>query len=851
MRRVTKVDGHVLVGRDPLPYVVVLVACLTGALWLVAGRLAGMPDAPLHIPWYVLAVAFAVVEVHFVHLDFRDQSHAVTLSEVPLLLGLAFTAPGGLVLARVVGGAAAVVGWWRLPPRKAATNLVAFAAEAVVAVVVHHALRGDAPIVSPRGWLAAAVAVLAGSAVSHGVVLAAIRATTGVLDADALRALRGAAPIVTVANCCAGLVTILVLWRDPAAVWLLAGIALLLVTWNRSHGHLRRRYADLDRVHRFTEGLQATPSAHDALRTVLLRTTDVVPGARAELLMSTGTEVRRFALGGERTTPDPDGAVHRQLLHEEGFAWRAGDDALDAARSWLVPDGARDAVVAPVALPGERDVGCALVVADRLGKVASFDADDLTVLRTVANHAAAALGSGRLMDRLRREVAEKHFLATHDPLTELINRVAFAEAVRELATRTHEPLAVVVLDVDGFKQLNDALGYAAGDDVLLATARQLVAAAPRASVVARLGGDEFAVALPAVAGAADAVAAVEHLLAAVHAPLHLGDAQVHVTATAGIALAPAHGTDPEQLLQRADVAMYTAQRERVPARLYEPEHDRDTADRLALVADLRAAIDDGALELHYQPKVRVEDRALTGVEALVRWRHPQRGFLPPAGFVPLAEQAGLVRALSTWVLREAVRQAAAWRREGLVLTVAVNLSPRDVTDPSLVDDVRALLDAHGVPAAALTVEITESSVLEDVERSLGVLHGLSTLGVKLSVDDFGTGYSSLAHVKNLPVDEVKVDRAFVAQLVDDPVDGAIVGAVLGMARDLGLSVVAEGVEDEPTLQRLDDLRCDLAQGYHLSRPLPADALTTWARAWPAGVGTGPVRTPLRARPRML
>jgi diguanylate cyclase (GGDEF)-like protein len=388
-----------------------------------------------------------------------------------------------------------------------------------------------------------------------------------------------------------------------------------------------------------------------------------------------------------------------------------------------------------------------------------------------------------------------------------------------------------LIDLDRFKDVNDTLGHKVGDVLLMHVAQRLRASAPEHATVARLGGDEFAVLLPD-ADESDAVRVARGVLDAVAQPVEVEGSMLDVGGSLGIALAPLHGSDAESLLRSADVAMYVAKRSGGGHAVYAPDQDAHRPDRLALVAELRHAIHDGELELHYQPKFDLRTGQPSGVEALVRWTHRQRGPISPAEFVSLAERTGLITSLSRWVLEAALRQQRAWRDAGLVLPVAVNLSMRDLHDAGLPELVADMLADAQVPASALSIEITESTLMADPERTRSALSRLRDLGVRLAVDDFGTGYSSLAYLKQLPVQELKVDRAFVRDVCHTASDRAIVQSVVDLAHKLGLTVVAEGVEDAATRDELARMGCDLAQGFFFARPASARdvARADWWRA---------------------
>jgi diguanylate cyclase (GGDEF)-like protein len=396
----------------------------------------------------------------------------------------------------------------------------------------------------------------------------------------------------------------------------------------------------------------------------------------------------------------------------------------------------------------------------------------------------------------------------------------------------------MILDIDEFKAVNDTLGHQYGDQLLVEVGARLTATVGDAGTVARLGGDEFAVLLAGTARE-DAVLHVgRRILRALEQPVALDTLEVEVGASLGIALAPAHATDTAELLKRADLAMYDAKSATRSLRLYEPELDTNDPRRLTLVSELRAALHTGAIEVHVQPQARLADDAVVAVEALVRWQHPEFGWVPPDEFIPIAERSGLIGPLTTRVLDAALGAAARWRAAGHDLGVAVNLSARSLHDADLVEEVARLLRRHGVPAARLTLEVTEGSVMADPTRAIAVLHQLRDLGVRLSVDDFGTGYSSLSYLKRLPVHEVKVDRSFVATLAVGGEDVAIVRAIIDLGRHLGLDVVAEGVEDAASWELLSSMRCDLVQGWHLARPMPTAELLAWVSAREAGPARG-------------
>jgi diguanylate cyclase (GGDEF)-like protein len=417
----------------------------------------------------------------------------------------------------------------------------------------------------------------------------------------------------------------------------------------------------------------------------------------------------------------------------------------------------------------------------------------------------------------------------HDDLTGLPNRLLLNDRLQHAisaARRDDAPFALLLVDLDRFKDVNDTLGHHAGDALLRMIGPRFQRALRSDDILARLGGDEFAILL---FGADEPTARTValRLLKTLDEPFELNGASLDIGGSVGMALYPQHGDDAEVFLQRADVAMYVAKRAGGGLAAYSPEHDHHSPERLAFQSELRHGIERGELILFYQPKFACLDGQLVGVEVLVRWRHPRRGLVMPDEFIPMGEETGLIKPLSRWVLEAAIRQCGAWRNDGRAVPIAVNLSMRDLHDTQLPDTIEQLLTRWQVAAHLLHVEITESTLMADPDRARTTVARLSALGVRIAIDDFGTGYSSLAYLKKLAVDELKIDRSFVSEMRTDASDRAIVRSTIDLAHNLGLRVVAEGVEDAATWRLLSRLGCDEAQGYYLGRPTPADGDIAW------------------------
>jgi diguanylate cyclase (GGDEF)-like protein/PAS domain S-box-containing protein len=430
---------------------------------------------------------------------------------------------------------------------------------------------------------------------------------------------------------------------------------------------------------------------------------------------------------------------------------------------------------------------------------------------------------------LRHQAEQNRHQALHDDLTGLPNRRELYERLDE-AVAIGEPFALLLIDLDRFKEVNDVLGHECGDELLREVARRFAAVVREGDLLARLGGDEFALLVRTGPDSARALQVARRLTSALEPEFLLGDVPVHVEGSIGLARHPEDGTDPGVLLRCADTAMYCAKELSTELELFDGRGTRHTRTRLQRLGELRRALAREELVLHYQPKLELGSGRVVGAEALVRWQHPEHGLLPPVEFVPLAEQTGLIRPLTTFVLSAALAQLRAWRRAGRDLAVAVNVSERSLLDPAFPDEVRAQLERAGVDGRHLELEITEGTIMADPGRAAAVLERLSSLGVRLSLDDFGTGYSSLSRLRELPIDEIKIDRVFVSRIEGDERDVAIIRSTIELGHTLGCSVVAEGLETAAAMLRVASLGCDTAQGFHIARPLEAQDFDAWLQA---------------------
>jgi len=823
-----------------------LVALGAGLLLLgLAPILTGIADHPLafrpiSIPIVVLVLVFLAAEVFVIDVELRREVHSISLSEIPVVLGLFFVSPVGLIVARLVGSGGGLLLHSRRLSVKLWVNLVSFFAETAVAIAVFAAVLGNGDPIGPAGWFAAVAAVVASDVIAATTVTIAVRVSTGNLPDDSWWAVV-AGIAAALANTSVALLAVIVVWYKPQASWLLAVAAGVVFVAYRGYASLRVRYQSLETLQGFTRVVGRTLEIDSVMAAVLREARDLTRCERSELVLldrESGRDGVRV-IDDERTgqTVEPLGAVDstdllwaRLVSGDRSFiATTSTGDARMAAH--LAERGITDTMVAP--LHGDSGIVGMLMVANRLAEHTTFDAEHLRIFETLANHSSVSLENGRLVDELRQEAATREYEALHDPLTGLPNRAFFLRALRRrlVADDGEGLVSVMLMDLDHFKEVNDTLGHHDGDQVLAEIARRLLDRVRSGDVVARLGGDEFAVLLPSVASQSVAIERARELHDAVCRSITVSGIELAVGISIGLAFAPEHGTDATQLLQRADIAMYVAKAEGSGHRVYTSDTDGHSRARLALAGELRDAIDDDQLVTHFQPVVNLRTGKVESAEALVRWTHPDRGMLFPDTFIPAAEHANMTWPLTRAVLAKAIGARGAWADAGVELGMSVNIAARDLLDERLLDEVGRHVEAGTIPPAALTLEITESQIMAEPDRVAPVLEALRALGVTVSIDDFGTGYSSLSSLRRLPIHEIKIDKSFVLGMCDDEHDAVIVRSTAELARNLGLRVVAEGVEDAGAWWALHDLGCEAAQGYFLSPPLGSADLLTWCEQW--------------------
>ncbi|MFF5291704.1 putative bifunctional diguanylate cyclase/phosphodiesterase [Paractinoplanes globisporus] len=824
--------------------------------WLITGPLAvfatvcvvalWLAEPTWYRSWPGALLALAGVCMAYVgvfNVVIRRGSYSIILTEVPLILAL-FYLPGAMV-PLVVAAATIITQLARsavVMPAKMWFNVAKATASISAAALIVTALHVDEHA-GPRTWAVLTIALLVNVIVDMICVSGVMSLVQGV--PAGLDMLRGLPPAIAIAgvNIVIGLVFLEALVASRWSALLLAILIAALVLMLRSFAEFFRQHRTLTDVYELTKAVREEGPDDAGLPDVLLgrvralmraeyATLWLAPqGRHPEVLLTARVENK----GLLDLSPTPTAVRERAFADGQTLAVGPQFAKTQDLRRELRALKIKDAVLVPLR-SGQTTIGT-LEVVNRLGDTRSFRAADVQVLETIAAHAAAAVENSRLVERLRHD-------AYHDRLTGLPNRRritdALAEAVKVRAEK--EVVATLLFDVDGQRDVNESMGHAAGDKLLAEVAERLRSIAGPGALVGRIGGDEFVVTQRAESTDATVQLATE-MREQLRGPMTVGSLTLDVDTAVGVSVYPDHGGDPETLIQRAELAANAAKVLPYGVQLFHPALESRAVRRLGIAADLRKALDNDDLDVYYQPKVTLADRHLVGVECLARWTHAAHGEVAPEDFVAVAEHTGQLSRLTERVLSEGLRRCHEWAEADRPLSIAVNLSVRTLLDSRFPDQVEELLDRYGVAAAQVTFEISEPGMLGDIERVLPTLYRLRDLGVRLSVDDFGTGASSLSYLRQWPVHEVKIDDSFVQGMATDSGDLAIVRAVISLSREFGLTVVAEGVESELTLDLLEEMGCEIGQGYLFSRPLPYERLEAWfsAQTEPESTPTGEVR----------
>jgi len=793
-----------------------LVAAALGLLVVLPNGDEAMVPAPMWL-FPVLTLGFVVAELSVFRFIFRRESLAFSLSEIPLALSFVYLAPGPAMAARVLGAIAVVVLIRRAPPYKVAFNTGMFMFEVAVAVLVFRGIIDLWGADDNHFVVAAIVAMVVCGIVSSIMVSVAISQFEGKLFARIASELRVAWWLFLVNSTLAGMVLALALISPYLVLVALVPVGLL---WYiiKAYGALDQRLRDLDAVHGFTGQVGQSLDPDEIIRAAAMETAEVLRTDGTAVIVfdeRNGATLKVHGVVGLQLPTDADDPHWKSLISMEG--------AVLVPRSELGEIKAAGSQITEMMVSPMRDASGViglLIVAGRTGASRRFQPDDLVRLQNLTEQLTTSLRKGMLHQRIERE-------ARLDGLTGLPNRVSFEKSLEDTAANraVGQMLFVVMLDLDRFKEVNDTLGHHAGDQLLMEAAERMRLLLAPGDVLARLAGDEFAI----VGQRRTRKEMLDFAWACVHdvgRPITLDGLEIVVTASAGLAVVD-EDVEEGAPLRYADIAMFNAKTQRLGVEVYRDEIDRRTPARLSMLGDLRSAIDDEQLHMHLQPKLDLNTGTVVGAEALVRWTHPVRGVVPPAQFVRVAEDTGLIKQLTDLMLNRGISTLSDIHARGYHLGLSVNLSTHDLLDRRLADRVEQHLTVNGVDPSMLTLEITESSLLIDAPRARATINELHEVGVSLSIDDFGTGYSSLSYLRRLPVGELKIDQSFVANVLIDEQDEVIVRSTIDLGHNLGLVVVAEGVENNEVLERLRALGCDIAQGYCISRPLAPDQFLAW------------------------
>jgi diguanylate cyclase (GGDEF)-like protein len=810
-----------------------VLVCVALLLWFFVVRRLPQTWVKLHMPLLLLAAFFCISESWRVYFHFGRSAHSFSLSEITLVLALFFSTPDELVAARLIGAAVGLGLIRRHAPIKLVFNLALWSVEAGVLTTLFAALSRAHMADDPVGWLL--VLMITALVSMLGFVLSAIVISLAEGRFTRRQWLHNGAVVLVggLASASLGLECVAALVRDPSEVWLLIlPIAALSAAYALYTREYQKRH-QMQSLYESSELLQRATVEKSAMPELLAQLCQVF---RAE---TAGVTLLPLATGGDMavTTMLSRGTISQQksslsfdflqsfmpLLDERQRGLVATKQRQSPAQAWLAERGVSDAVA--TVLRGDDALLGAIFVGNQLGDVSSFGADDLTLLETFAAQTSVAVQNARLDLRLKHQ-------AFHDPLTNLANRALFTDRLEHALMRREryqDAIAVIFLDLDDFKVINDTLGHAAGDDLLCSVGERLRSVLRPSDTAARFGGDEFAILLEDSATPLDAISVAERIVEALKTHFTVASREVAVHASIGVATQASRDVGAEELLRRADVAMYRAKLQGKGAfAVFEPAMQEVASRRLEIRTDLERAFERRELTVHYQPVVDMATRVPIGVEALVRWQHPRWGLVYPNDFIGVAEETGLIADIGLYVLEEACRQCQEWQvaySDDSLFSVSVNVSPRQLRSRSFVNDVWQVLTRTGLRPSRLVLEITEGIMLDAPAEAGERLRALKELGVRLSMDDFGTGYSALSVLQDLPLDILKIDKAFVDHVADDPRRTAFTQAIIRLGKTLGLTLIAEGVETVQQAERLRSLGCELAQGYYFSRPVEAQRIT--------------------------
>ncbi|MBV9526468.1 MAG: EAL domain-containing protein [Candidatus Dormibacteraeota bacterium] len=838
------------VGRPGRVQMMTVVLC-AAAVAMVA-LVAAFPGRarPFTIPWFVLAPLFCASEVCVVHIQFRREAHSFSMSEVPLVVGLFFTPPLGVVLGTAVGTGLALAVWRRQSPLKLAFNLGNFTLGTAVSVAIFSAIAPASDPVGTLGCLAALAALTATGLVQTTVIIAAIFLSDGRIERSGVLSTFGFAMLGTVVNSSLALVGVALLWFHPEVAWLLVVPTIGIVLAYRSYISEHGKRNQVGFLYESSRQLQRTTEVDEALINLLNGARETFRAEMAEITIFPTRDNETVVRTSVSANGDKE-RMHPVTLGEDELCFVA--DIVKRApiilerrtndtekRQYLEARRLRDGMVA--VLRGETRLLGIMLIGNRLGEVSTFDEEDLRLFEMLAAHTGTALEKGRLEHSLAQLTELQHQLshqAFHDSLTGMANRLLFRTRVSDALARTGQHVAVLFVDLDDFKTINDSLGHAVGDQLLCAVAERVSECLRPGDIAARLGGDEFALLLEGVSDGRAAIAVADRIVERLREPFLIGEEEILAHASIGIVTDVAGERSTEELLRNADEAMYMAKSlGKGRWETFAPSMHAAVRRRHELKADLHRTLERGELGVEYQPIVELSTGRIVAAEALLRWAHPRRGMIAPSEFISLAEETGLIAPIGRWVLERACSEVMAWQQPGQAVSVAVNLSARQLQRGDFADDVRGILERTGADPRLLILEVTESIAVDEEQGITECLAQLRSLGIRIALDDFGTGHSSLSRLRDFPIDILKIDKSFTTALGPPGDVTGLSQAVFRFGHSLGLTVIAEGVDDPEQLHSLHAFSCEWAQGFHFSNALPPDQMRAILARGPLDTGRG-------------
>jgi diguanylate cyclase (GGDEF)-like protein len=761
------------------------------------------------VPVWIVTIAFAITTYIVIDIPTAREKFSINIAELPLVFSLFFLTPSATVLAFIAGATLPMILSWRLRGVKLAFNFAQFALQAVTAVLVFRLVLGDAPAMSPRAWIGAGVATLASDVCSVELVSLAAWLHSRAFDHDVALWTMVTSGTAAMAKTAVALLAVIALQvHVPDALVLVVIITAVMYLCFRMYAFLYLRYQRVEMLYRFTGAIAGAVD--------LVEVSECVVRDARDLLRAEAVELALCEPAGLIVTIDDANTISRRQL--------ANEDVGAAMETLLALHGEDYALI--TSFGGETTTGWLAVV--RGIDHEQFEVADRRLFEALANHTSVAVENGRLLDQVSAAARQREHRALHDALTELPNRVHLTDGLTSAiaAAAPSQRVALLMVGLDDFREVNETLGHEHGDTVLRQVASRLRELSQGDWTAARVGGDEFAILVPDAGAVGAAVRIGESIVHAFEEPFHVAGLVIALSARVGVALTPDHGESAEEILRRAEIALRTAKVRHAQVNAFLLGDDPHSPRQLVLAHELRRAIEDEALAVHVQPQLELDTEMVRCVEVLARWQRDDQ-VIPPDEFIPVAERTGLIRPLTGYILDRALAHRKQWAAAGYDIDIAVNVSVRDLVDPAFPEQVAVALTRGVCPARALRLEITETQIMTEPQRVAAALRRLAILGVAVSIDDFGTGYSSLSSVRELAVDEVKIDRSFVSNAANDPQDGTLVKSITELGHGLGLRVVAEGVEDDATLELLRSIGVDAVQGYGISRPLPAVDFPGW------------------------